>query len=103
MTQPTPPITRHIQAYSLLEYTQQIEQAISEGYYFELSTNEGTPQQIGFYFEVLMYKEPKVKLAEVEVTVVEIPEDTPFVKALLNYPATPAVQPQKRRGRPSAK
>jgi hypothetical protein len=99
MTQPTQ--TRHIQAYSLLEYTQQIEQAISEGYSFRLSTNEGTPQQIGFYFEVMMYKEPKVKLAEVEVTTVEIPEDTPFVKSLLNYPAAPAAQPQKQRGRPA--
>jgi hypothetical protein len=99
MTQPTPPITRHIQAYSLLEYTQQIEQAISEGYYFELSTNEGTPQQIGFYFEVMMYKEPKVKLAEVEVTTVDIPEEPSLIKPVI----APVALPQKQRGRPSAK
>ena len=90
MTQPTQTI--HIQAYSLLEYTQKLNEALNEGYELKLDTNEGTCQHIGFYFEVLMYKKPEI-----------VPEEVPLVKVLWCEPTVPTVQPQKQRGRPSAK
>jgi len=57
--------TLHIQAYSILEYTQKIKEAIEERFEFKLDTNEGTPQQIGFYYEVMMYKKES-KLVSVD-------------------------------------
>ena len=101
MTQPT---TRHIQAYSLLDYTKQIEQATSEGYSFRLDTNEGTCQHIGFYFEVMMYKKPWIDYQELDKTL--IAEDINIAPKELEDEINKAigkVQPQKQRGRPSAK
>jgi len=86
--------TRHIQAYSIFEYTQKIEEAISEGYSFKLLTNEGTPQQFGFHYEVTMYKKPPVELKVPESTYGIDNEDVPVLK-------TVPVQPQKQRGRPA--
>lgn len=88
--------TRHIQAYSLLEYTQKLSEALNEGYELKLDTNEGTCQHIGFYFEVLVYKKPDVELKVPESTYGIDTEDVPTLK-------TVAVQSQKQRGRPSTK
>ena len=95
--------TKHIQAYSLLEYTQQIEQAISEGYSFRLSTNEGCCQQIGFYFEVLMYKTEVPALSTVEkyADADLLALNTSMKDAYPDVKST--AQPQKQRGRPSTK
>ena len=95
MTQQTPQ-TKLIQAYSIFEYTQKIQQNISEGYYFKLETNEGTPQQFGFHYEVTMYKNPTIKLKVPESTYVIDNEDVPTIKIV-------TVQPQKQRGRPITK
>ena len=73
--------TRHIQAYSLLEYTQKLNEALNEGYELKLDTNEGTCQHIGFYFEVLMYKKPEIASEEVSL-----------VKVLGSEPTVPTVQ-----------
>jgi len=86
--------TLHIQAYSILEYTQKIKEAIEEGFEFKLDTNEGTPQQIGFYYEVMMYKKEPNQLTE----------DVSLVKTLWKDTEEPKVIPQQKpRGRPSSK
>ena len=104
MTQPT----RHIQAYSLLEYTQKLNEALNEGYELKLDTNEGTCQHIGFYFEVLMYKKTNDKLS-VNVNLTLEPELKDYIDSAitevkqLQADAGIKVQPQKQRGRPSTK
>lgn len=93
--------TRHIQAYSLLEYTQKLNEALNEGYELRLDTNEGTCQHIGFYFEVLMYKEMKTQPNEYN-----IPCEYDNTLSSITVPLTIdsiKVQPQKQRGRPSSK
>jgi len=90
--------TKVIQAYSIFEYTQKIEEAISEGYSFKLLTNEGTPQQFGFHYEVTMYKkEPNKATTDADLMAL----DTSMKDAYTDV--KPIVQPQKQRGRPSAK
>ena len=101
MTQPT---TRHIQAYSLLEYTQKLNEALNEGYELNLNTNEGTCQHIGFYFEVLMYKKQEIDYQELDKTLTA--EDIKVAPKELEDEINKAIgklQPQKQRGRPSAK
>jgi hypothetical protein len=84
--------TLHIQAYSILEYTQKIKEAIEEGFGFKLDTNEGACQQIGFYYEVMMYKKEPNQLTE----------DVSLVKTLWKEAEEPKVIPQqKSRGRPT--
>ena len=111
-TNNTPEVTSTvIQAYSIFEYTQKIQQAISEGYYFELDTNEGTPQQFGFHYEVTMYKKPTTHLDKQSITVNVTLE--PELKDYIDNAITEVkelqkeqetkVQPQKQRGRPIAK
>lgn len=103
MTQPT---TRHIQAYSLLEYTQKLNEALNEGYELKLDTNEGTCQHIGFYFEVLMYKVPEVDYQELDKTDPMTEETCSTIPDELENKITKVItkmQPQKQRGRPSAK
>lgn len=107
MTQPTQ--TRHIQAYSIFEYTQKIQQAINDGYYFELETNEGTPQQFGFHYEVTMYKKPTkcIDKKNITVNVTLEPELKDYIDSaitevkVLQKEHEAKVQPQKQRGRPA--
>jgi hypothetical protein len=93
--------TLHIQAYSILEYTQKIKEAIEEGFEFKLDTNEGTCQQIGFYYEVMMYKK-EVDYQELDKTLK--PENVKAVSPELEAEITAAIgktQAQKPRGRPA--
>jgi len=91
--------TLHIQAYSILEYTQKIKEAIEEGFEFKLDTNEGTCQQIGFYYEVMMYKKES-KLVPVDIIQ---GEDSVEPVTIKQVSATTVSQPQKQRGRPTTK
>ena len=102
MTQPTQTI--HIQAHSLLEYTQKINEALNEGYELRLDTNEGTCQHIGFYFEVLMYKKPEIDYQELDKTLTadNIKAAPKELEDEINK-AIGKVQPQKQRGRPTLK
>ena len=99
---PEAPTSMVIQAYSIFEYTQKIQQAINDGYYFELDTNEGTPQQFGFHYEVTMYKKLEVDYQELDKTLTadnikEVPKE---LEDEINK-AIGKVQPQKQRGRPT--
>ena len=94
--------TRHIQAYSLLEYTQKLNEALNEGYELKLDTNEGTCQHIGFYFEVLMYKKPEIDFQELDKTLKV--EDAKVAPKELEDEINKVIsklQPQKQRGRPA--
>lgn len=42
--------TKRIEAYSIAEFVQQVQQAIREGYELDLNTNENYPQQFGTLF-----------------------------------------------------
>lgn len=42
--------TKRIEAYSIAEFVQQVQQAIREGYELDLDTNENYPQQFGTLF-----------------------------------------------------
>lgn len=98
--------TKVIQAYSIFEYTQKIEEAISEGYSFKLLTNEGTPQQFGFHYEVTMYKVPEVDYQGLDKTNPMTEETCNTISVELESEITKVIakaQPQKQRGRPSVK
>ena len=96
--------TKLIQAYSIFEYTQKIQQAINDGYYFELETNEGTPQQFGFHYEVTMYKKLEIDYQELDKTLTSdnVKAAPKELEDEINK-AIGKVQPQKLRGRPSTK
>jgi hypothetical protein len=86
--------TKFIQEYSLLDFVQKLEQAITEGYVSNVHLNEGVPQITGHCFSILMYKkEPKFKS-----TVETFGTDTNDVTIKQT-----SVPPQKPRGRPVAK
>jgi len=106
---PEAPTSVVIQAYSIFEYTQKIEEAISEGYSFKLLTNEGTPQQFGFHYEVTMYKKPTNHSDKQNITVSLEPEMKSYINGAieevkeLQKEQEAKTQPQKQRGRPSVK
>lgn len=100
--------TRHIQAYSIFEYTEKIQQAFNEGYTFDLYTNEGTPNQFGFHYEVLMYKNSTKHSDKLNITMNVNLE--PDLKDYIDKAITDVKELQKeqeskpkQRGRPPAK
>lgn len=42
--------TKRIEAYSIAEFVQQVQQAIRDGYELDLDTNDNYPQQFGTLF-----------------------------------------------------
>lgn len=62
--------SKRIEAYSIAEFVQQVQQAIREGYELDLDTNENYPQQFGTLFTCGVVK-TEAAVKAVEVTVVE--------------------------------
>lgn len=45
-----------IEAYSLLEFSQKIQDAVQDGWLMDFATNEGVPSSFGSLHEVIMVK-----------------------------------------------
>lgn len=63
--------SKRIEAYSIAEFVQQVQQAIREGYELDLNTNENYPQQFGTLFTCGVVKQVDI-LSSKELVVDEI-------------------------------
>lgn len=64
--------SKRIEAYSIAEFVQQVQQAIREGYELDLDTNENYPQQFGTLFTCGVVKADSL----LKVVVDTVVEDT---------------------------
>lgn len=60
--------SKRIEAYSIAEFVQQVQQAIREGYELDLNTNENYPQQFGTLFTCGVVKAGDVIVVNVALT-----------------------------------
>lgn len=49
-----------IEAYSLMEYTQKVAQAATDGYSVDITQNDGVPNNYSNYYTVYMYRQQEV-------------------------------------------
>lgn len=64
-------MTKRIDAYSLAEFMNKVEEAYNEGYRVDFTTNENYPQAFGSHYTVGMVKQEAS---------VEVPKEVPEVK-----------------------
>ena len=58
---------KRVEAYSLMEFCQKVQEAVQEGYVFDFESNENFPQKFGSFMGAGMVKEAEeVKQPEVE-------------------------------------
>lgn len=71
---------KRIETYSLFEFCQAVEQAINEGWAFDLESNENTPIAYGSMLVAGMVKKVnKTKEKPLDNTANNIPDNTPVV------------------------
>jgi hypothetical protein len=80
-------MTKRIDAYSLAEFMNKVEEAYNEGYRVDFTTNENYPQAFGSHYTVGMVKQ--------EVSA-EVPKEVPEVKT---EPDTSTEVPTTKRKR----
>ncbi len=57
--------TKSIEAYSLFEFCQKVQEAITEGWRFDLETNANAPTSFGAYLHAIMVKAEDEVVTEV--------------------------------------
>jgi hypothetical protein len=71
---------KRIETYSLFEFCQAVEQAINEGWAFDLESNENTPIAYGSMLVAGMVKKVnKTKEKPLDITANNIADNTPVV------------------------
>lgn len=88
--------TLRIEAYSFAEFLQEYQEAVLNGYFLDVETNEHYPIKYGDYLTVTLISN-QWRLAEVDTSVdpdfIEVKEDVPVIDK-------PAVTTAVKAGRP---
>ncbi len=68
--------TQQVVSYNLIDFLDQVQTLIKQGYEFDFKTNQNVPQMIGSLFccYMLKQKEDTVQQAEVVVSEPEVPK-----------------------------